>query len=190
MISRCFGAYGASAHSSNLGRPAFKAGVRGGALMAALRLDIDPSFVPATPVRRAIEVYPHPAIVALFGRSEILKYKSKRGRTVASRSGALGELTEHLESLKSASPGLDVTTSPRWAVLRETVATPRSGAELDRAEDELDAYLCTYIALYFWTRGSTTCRVVGDLATGYIVTPVNEPQARCLDAQQMQLGVA
>src|SRR5205823_14242984 len=111
LISRCFGAYHAAAHSSNLGLPAFRDGIRGERLAAALGLGIDPAFQPRAPVRRAVEVYPHTAIVALFGLSSTLKYKAKAGRTVESRAAALGELLAHLESLRTADPPLDVRTA-------------------------------------------------------------------------------
>ena len=48
---------------------------------------------------------------------------------------------------------------------------------MDRCEDEIDAYICAYVALYYWTHGLAHCRVVGDLASGYIITPVTEQMA-------------
>jgi predicted RNase H-like nuclease len=65
--------------------------------------------------------------------------------------------------------------------LQTGIAAAPSGAELDRLEDELDAYVCAYVAVYYWTHGSARCRVVGDAESGYIVTPVTEEIARCLD---------
>jgi predicted RNase H-like nuclease len=59
--------------------PSFRAGVRGGRIARELGLSIDPSFEPGSGVRRAIEVYPHPAIVALFELPLTLKYKAKVG---------------------------------------------------------------------------------------------------------------
>jgi predicted RNase H-like nuclease len=132
-------------------------------------------------VRRAVEVYPHTAIVALFGLPSTLKYKAKPGRTLQSRAAALGELLDHLEALRTADPPLDVRTAPRWAGLRATVTDPSTGAELARAEDELDAYVCAYTALYYWTHGTTRCRVAGDATDGYILTPVTPELAACLD---------
>jgi predicted RNase H-like nuclease len=190
MISRCFGAYHAGAHSANLGLPAFTGGVRGGRLALALDLDVDPLFAPREPVRRAIEVYPHTAIVALFSLSSILKYKAKPGRTLGSRSAALEALLDHLESLITADPPVEVRTSPRWPELRAVAAAPRTGAELARAEDEIDAYVCAYTALYYWTHGAARCRVVGDAQDGYIVTPVTAGLAACLDRQAASPGVA
>ena len=89
LISQCFGAHHASAHSANLGIQAFRDGVRGERVARALGLDIDPAFAPLTGVRRAIEVYPHPAIVALFDLPVTLKYKAKPGRTLQSRAALM-----------------------------------------------------------------------------------------------------
>ena len=161
LISRCFGAYHASAHSANLGLPSFRDGVRGVARGHA-RSRRRSLFLLHVPVRRAVEVYPHTAIVALFGLTSTLKYKAKPGRTLQSRSAALGELLDLLESLETADPPLDVRTSPRWADLRATVRAPGTGAQLARAEDEIDAYVCAYTALYYWT---TEPRVAGSPAT-------------------------
>lgn len=181
LISRCFGAYHAAAHSANLGLPSFREGVRGERLAAALDLDVDPTFPPRVPVRRAVEVYPHTAIVALFGLASTLKYKAKAGRTLQSRAAALDELLDHLEALRTADPPLDVRAAPHWVELRDTVTDPRTGAELARAEDEVDAYVCAYTGLYYWTHGTTRCRVAGDTMNGYILTPVTPELAACLD---------
>jgi predicted RNase H-like nuclease len=50
-------------------------------------------------------------------------------------------------------------------------------------EDELDAYVCAYLALHYWTHGLDRNRVVGDLDTGYIVTPAMARQRACLDRE-------
>lgn len=180
-ITRCFGGHGAGAHPSNTSLRAFREGVRARLLADALGLDVDPGWPPGTPVRRAIEVYPHPALVALFGLERTPPYKAKRGRSLESRRRALLEVLDHLVSLRSLDPPADVTACPRWARLHAVVSTTRVAAEMSRAEDEIDAYLCAYIGLYYWTHGSARCRVVGDVATGYIVTPTSEAQAACLD---------
>jgi predicted RNase H-like nuclease len=181
LISRCFGAHHASAHSANLGLPAFRDGVRGEQIAAALGLGIDPDFPPRVPVRRALEVYPHSAIVALFRLATTLKYKAKPGRSLASCAAALDELLDHLETLRDAAPQVDVRTAPRWQALRAIVASPPSRAELARAEDEVDAFVCAYTGLYYWTHGTSRCRIAGDAANGYILTPVTPELGACLD---------
>lgn len=190
MISRCFGAYEASAHSSNLGLPAFRDGVRGERVVAALGLDVNPYFPPRLPVRRAVEVYPHTATVALFGLATTLKYKAKPRRTLESRAAALNELVRHLVSLRGADPALDVAAAPRWGDLVACGEAPRSSAELARAEDELDAFVCAYTGLYYWYHGLDRCRIAGDANNGYILTPVTAQQAVCLDRQMAQDSVA
>ena len=68
-----------------------------------------------------------------------------------------------------------------WSLYGASVANPRTGAELARAEDEIDAYICAYIAFYYWTHGTTRCRVAGDVTDGYILTPVTPELAARLD---------
>ncbi len=184
MISRCFGAYHAGAHSANLGLASFRQGVRGERVVKTLGLSVDPFFEPGQPVRRALEVYPHPAIIALFGLPLTLKYKAKAGRPLASRSLALGELMRLLEGLEGADPALDVRAGPRWEVLRTLAAAPSSSGELDQVEDEVDAHVCAYVGLYYWTQGERRCRVVGDIDSGYILTPVDDRQVTCLEEQR------
>jgi hypothetical protein len=119
-----------------------------------------------------IEVYPHPAIVSLFGLRFSLKYKAKRGRALSDRKAAFAELIKHLTTLDAGDPGLRVGTAPRWRLLCECVETAESDRQLDVLEDELDSFVCAYIGLYYWTHGTSRCRIVGDLVSGYIVTPV------------------
>jgi predicted RNase H-like nuclease len=134
-------------------------------------------------------VYPHPAIVTLFGLETILKYKAKRRRGIEARREEFIALLSRLEGLRVADPAFDVAASPRWSPLQTSIAVASSGAELDRLEDELDAYVCAYVAVYYWTHGSARCRVVGDAESGYIVTPVTEEIARCLDTLVTSDGI-
>jgi len=70
-LSKDFRRYEAGAHPSNTGKPEFRDGTRGARLCATLGLDMDPA---SRADRRAIEVYPHPATVVLFGLERTLKY--------------------------------------------------------------------------------------------------------------------
>ncbi len=72
-----FARFDAGAHPSNTGKPEFSDGTRGARLSTRLKLDMNPKSGRA---RRAIEVYPHPATVALFRLGRTLKYKHKPGR--------------------------------------------------------------------------------------------------------------
>lgn len=181
-VSRCFGRYHAGAHSSNVRNPSFRTGGRAKELAERLDLDVAPDAGPARSSHQAIEVYPHTALVALFDLPFTLKYKAKRGRTLEGRRAEFRRCAALIDSLSSGDPPMDVHSCNHWGDLMEEISTSTTGAALDRAEDELDAYICAYIGLYFWTHGLSRSRVVGDLDTGYIVTPVSPEQAACLDA--------
>lgn len=176
-LNRCFRRFEAGCYPANTTRVPLRAA----RLVAELGLDPDPVFRPRSRVRRAVEVFPHAALVALFGLPKTLKYKAKRGRPVDQRHREFRKLLGLLKTLARRDPRLDVTTAPRWAKLEQTVTTDRTGASLDRAEDELDAYVCAYIAAHLWAHGFDRNRIVGDTDTGYIVTPVTPELAACLD---------
>jgi predicted RNase H-like nuclease len=52
-------------------------------------------------------------------------------------------------------------------------------AALKRFEDALDALTCAYVALYRFIWGAARCPAVGDLKSGYIVTPANQEMKDC-----------
>ena len=57
-------------------------------------------------------------------------------------------------------------------------------------QDKLDAILCMLIALFWRTEPTGSCAMIGDLTSGYIVTPVS-PQARIrLSLAAAQRGVS
>ena len=63
-LTRDFRRFEAGAHPSNTGKPEFANGTRGARVCKMFGLDMDPR---SGRKRRAIEVYPHPATVVLFG---------------------------------------------------------------------------------------------------------------------------
>lgn len=162
-----FRRFDAGTHPANTGLPWFADGGRAARLAAALDLDLDPRSAAA---RKALEVYPHAASVALFGLPKTLKYKQKPGRDVTGLRSELLRLIELLEGLHGASPTLEVAGCPTWAELKTLVAQATRKSQLRRAEDPVDAVLCAYIARYAAERpGDVT--VYGDPVTGCIVTP-------------------
>ena len=100
----------------------------------------------STGSRRAIEVYPHPATVALFRLGRTLKYKAKTGRGVAQLRAELLRLMEHIEGLAQAARRC---ASPQrgLAALRVAEDATRK-SDLRRAEDPVDAVMCAYVAMY------------------------------------------
>ena len=151
----------------------FADGGRGARLSAALRLDLDP-HTPA--LRRAVEVYPHAATVALFGLPKTLKYKQKPGRDVIGLRADLSRLMDLLESLRAAEPSLDAVARPQWTKLKTAVAQANREVAASLAEDPVDAVVCAYIA-HARTRPDDVT-VYGDPATGCIVTPTLKAVSR------------
>ena len=171
-LNQDFAKFDAGAHPSNTGKPEFSGTPRGAALCQALGLDMNPRSGRA---RRAIEVYPHPATIALFGIGRTLKYKQKPGRDLDMLRAELLALMGFLEGLAEADPplhlGADVTDNgTAWSALRVAVETATRKSELRVVEDQVDAVVCAYVALFVARRPEATT-TYGDVETGYIVTP-------------------
>jgi predicted RNase H-like nuclease/ppGpp synthetase/RelA/SpoT-type nucleotidyltranferase len=170
-LNRDFAKFEAGAHPTNTGKPEFAGTPRAARLAAALDLDINPD---SASTRRAIEVYPHPATVALFRLGRTLKYKAKPGRSFAQLRSELLRLMDLVETLAQATPSLKVTDHDGWVELRQSVETAERKSELRRAEDPVDAVICAYVAL-FATRRPDAVTTYGDAATGVTVTPTLPP---------------
>ena len=180
LVGRYFGRFGASCHSSNTANPAFAAGTRASRLAEGLGLDIDPG---SAAEQRAIEVYPHPAIVVLFGLPSVLRYKAKPGRDVALLRAELLRLLAFLEDLDAGEVPLRVQDCAAWRQAGRSVEVSATKAALGQVEDSIDAVVCGYIA-----RLADACpsrvRVLGTVSDGYILTPVTPPIAARIDADR------
>jgi predicted RNase H-like nuclease len=174
LLNKEFARFDAGAHPSNTGKPEFREQPRGARIAARLGLDLNPR---SGRPRRAIEVYPHAAMVALFRLGRTLKYKNKPGRDLEQLRSELIVLLGLLEGLASADPQLLVSPPPAdpgvatvWRALRSAVEKAGRKSELRVVEDQVDAVICAYVAL-FATRRPERTTTYGDFATGYIVTP-------------------
>jgi predicted RNase H-like nuclease len=163
-VAKAFGRYHASCHTTNQGRLYWDTGPN---LVQALKRqgfvhDFDLVGAKERPGRWLLEVYPHPAMVRLFGLPHIIKYK--KGLVAEKRKG-LGELRGHLKKL----PGLQ--SDPKFAELLERDLEALNGKALKRYEDTLDALFCAYLAWYCWKWGEERNEMIGTLENGYIVVP-------------------
>lgn len=165
MVSRQFGAFGASCHTSNLSRSWFDP-PRGATLAQRHGWDLDPERAGDVDHPVCIEVYPHPAMVTLFGLDRVIPYKGKSGRSVEFRQAAFRELINHMNGLDA----LHLELSPRWAALCAAVDRATRQVDLDRIEDEIDAIFCAHLA-WLWHHHRDALHVYGDLDNGYIITP-------------------
>ncbi|MBW9215957.1 DUF429 domain-containing protein [Mumia sp. zg.B53] len=169
-LNRDFARFDAGAHPSNTAKPEFSEKPRGARLAARLGVDMNPRSGRA---RRAIEVYPHPATVALFRLGRTLKYKNKPGRDLEQLRTELIVLLGLIEGLSAADPRLVVDTAEAgdtWRALREAGEAAERKSTLRVVEDQVDAVLCAYVGL-FATRRPDETTTYGDFETGYIVTP-------------------
>ncbi len=165
-LNRDFARFDAGAHPVNTGKAEFAVSPRGARIASALGLDMNPRSGRA---KRAIEVYPHPATVALFRLGRTLKYKQKPGRDLERLRGELLVLMGLLEGLAQASPSLALG-GPAWDALREQVVSAGRKSELRVVEDQVDAVVCAYVAL-FVERRPEDVTTYGTFEDGYIVTP-------------------
>ncbi len=123
-----------------------------------------------TSPHRAIEVFPAPTWIELFGLAARIVYK--RGRK-ADRMAALGRLRDLLATLARADPPL---LAPDPSILDRRVAEARSGRDWKAVEDIVDARLCAYVAL-LWElrRGSLVIGRESSWQAGYVVVPDESP---------------
>jgi predicted RNase H-like nuclease len=173
-VGQLFARFGAGAYPANRGNASFFPEPRGARLAARLGWEMDPAVRPGVGRRVCIEVYPHPAMVALFPLDYVIPYKLKSGRELPALKEAYARLLRHIEATCGAV--LALPDSPRWRALRAAPADASRKSDLDKIEDEIDAIFCAYLA-WLWATDPGQMVVLGDYATGYIVTPTPPPTA-------------
>lgn len=169
LIGKRFGHYHASAHTSNLTRYPDAGSVRIAQLLEQNGFSHTPN--PITDQYKEgcwfFEVYPHPAQVVLFGLARIIKYKKGR---FADKCAGLEKLRHYIRTkFGSGNPPLQPNELFEELLQRDLGAL--KGQALKRYEDTLDALVCAYLALYYWTWGAEKAEMIGDLETGYIINP-------------------
>lgn len=114
-----------------------------------------------TPGKKTVaEVYPHPAMVRMFGIPRIVKYKKG---SVAERRKEFRRLQALLKKLlKRRFSGLRMD-SETAALLRDDWSKP--------VEDRTDALFCALIGLWHWKHRGKKSEVIGDRRTGFILLP-------------------
>ncbi len=168
-LGKRFAKFQAGAHPAN--RTIFGGDVRGERLVArfaGMGIVHDPylSVPRRVGVRQAMEVFPHPAHVVLFGLARTLKYKPKPKRTYETRWAAMNEYCRLLRELAQFDPPLDLPDAWPPADVSGII-----GGKLKSLEDGLDALSCAYVVLWYWHHGPAGAEVLGDMTSGYVVIP-------------------
>lgn len=160
LTHKLFHRYHAACYPANLGRPFAQRTVEFGLSLEAKGFAHAAIIKPQKLGRYQIEVYPHPAIVNLFGLERILKYKKGK---LAERRAELIKLRDYiLNYLPNLEPKLNLNELPE---------IPLTGLAMKSVEDQLDSLICAYVAAYWWFWGTERNLVLGDYSTGYIVVP-------------------
>jgi predicted RNase H-like nuclease len=160
LAHKYFGKYHAGCYPANLNLPFADRTLGVGLRLEARGFAHAPTIQPRSLGRYQIEMFPHPAMIHLFGLNQILKYKKG---TIAQRKAGLIQLRQHiLEKLPNIKPRLEIATLPE---------IPNKGTELKALEDQLDSLICAYAAAYWWYWGLEKNLVLGDRDSGYIVVP-------------------
>lgn len=167
-VGRRFARHHATCHTTNLSLYPDAASLDFARRLARVGFaqDFDAQRARRRPGRWMMEVYPHPAMVVLFGLRRIIRYKKGH---LAGRLEGLHELRTHLRSLRLATPAL--RNSPALHDLLSRDTEELRGGDLKRYEDTLDALFCAYLALHCWNWGEAGNEMIGDLESGYIVVP-------------------
>lgn len=168
LTHKYFGRYHAGCYPANLGLPFAERTVAFGLSLEARGFNHAPSITPKEARRFQIEVFPHPAIVHLFGLERILKYKKGK---IAERRADLTKLRHYiLDILPCLEPGLNLARVEAPVFLPEI---PLTGPLLKAVEDQLDALICAYVAAHWWYWGTERNLVLGDRDNGYIIVPTS-----------------
>lgn len=173
LSHKYFGKYHAGCYPANQNLPFAERTINFGFQLEDRGFAHAPTIEPKKIGRYQIEVFPHPAIVHLFGLERILKYKKGR---IHERRLELIKLYQYiLEILPNLEPSLKINQKLKAQQSHlfpfDFFLLPSTGAALKAIEDKLDSLICAYVAAYWWYWGEQRNLVLGDRTTGYIVIP-------------------
>ncbi len=129
---------------------------------------LDPFLVPgATAGRFVVEVFPALATAGLFPtvleRRALWKYNPERRNTFRSE-----DWMEICVSVTEAYCAIGAWDAVPYLVELAETAKPKK-----LHQDALDAFICALVGYVWWRFGTDRAVVVGDIETGYIVTPAH-----------------
>jgi histidinol-phosphate phosphatase family protein len=185
QVASVFGRYHAAPYPANRQNLSRYGGLRAEAIrrrLQALGFRIDPAIRRQDDARRVIEVFPHPATVSLFQLSRTLKYKARSTRTYELRWHELGQLRDHLVSLRESTPPLRLPPE-----LANIPLEGLRGRRMKGVEDLLDAIVCAYSVLYAWHHGRRGYAIYGRPTQGCILVPMTPSMWQRIKAGRLLL---
>ena len=165
LTHKYFGKYHAGCYPANLNRPFAYRTVDFGNKLKAKGFIHASTITPQKLGRYQIEVFPHPAIVHLFGLDKIIKYKKGK---LADKKKGLQQLRNYLVDVL---PQLEPKLTLEQGFILPDIPDTVSLKTLKATEDSLDSLICAYVAAYWWYWGEAKNLVLGDETTGYIIVP-------------------
>lgn len=165
LTHKHFGKYHAGCYPASLSRSYASRTVYFGNKLTQKGFNHTPQIIPQKLGRYQIEVFPHPAIVHLFGLNKILKYKKGK---LAEKAAELRRLRNYIVLIL---PQLEPKLILEEGSLLPNIPDKVTGKSLKAIEDRLDSLICAYISAYWWYWGEAKNLVLGDETTGYIVVP-------------------
>lgn len=163
LLSKEYGARGASCHTSNL---TLYPNSASGELSRYLKEHGFKHLQNIVKGKFQIECYPHPAIIEMFGLPKRLAYK--KGKVSDKKQGQI-QLSKYIKALEK-SKVISLTISGDYhRYLEEEHILSLTGAKLKENEDVLDSIVCIYICALFATSSAHT--TYGSIEDGYIYVP-------------------
>ena len=191
-VAATFGRFQAGPYPANRRTLSRYGGLRGEAIrrrLGDLGFHHSPHIPRQADVRQVVEVFPHPATIALFDLDQTLKYKPRRGRDYHQRWRALDRLRDCLRGLVASDPPLHLS-----AELVEIEIEGLRGKRFKQVEDAIDAVVCAYSALHAWYHGPRGYAFYGggangssDSEAGHILVPMTPRAWRRIQGQQLLL---
>lgn len=157
QVSRTFGAQWCSAHSPNPIRP----GAIGAELsrhFAATGYPLATGTTPPGTPGRLVEVYPHPALLALLKRNRRVPYKIAKASTYW-KGASIAERIDRLLAEFAAILGVPATVIDGIAVPLPRATEVGSLSALKPLEDAIDALVCCWVGVEYLAR---RCQPLGD----------------------------
>lgn len=127
-------------------------------------------------LRWQLEVYPHPALIEVFGLLERLPYK--KGKVADKREGQI-RLAQLLRSLETSLQLVLKLPNDCDPILDPDRIGDLTGQNLKSNEDALDAIVCLYLAGLY--QAGIQGKTFGDVDAGYIWVPATFPKTPSID---------